>query len=59
MMLVAQIDSIQDDRQGNIQDGTADTEHLLYLYTDHLMTNWLATDQSRNVIWRWEGGGLW
>jgi len=36
-------------------DNTTGTEQVLYLYNDHLMTNRLATDQSQNIIWRWEG----
>ena len=40
---VAQIDS----------DGV--TESLIYLHTDHLMTNRLATDETQAVVWRWEG----
>jgi len=36
-------------------DNTTGTEQVLYLYNDHLMTNRLATDQSQNVVWRWEG----
>ena len=36
-------------------DNTTGTEQVLYLYSDHLMTNRLATDQNQNVVWRWEG----
>lgn len=30
-------------------------EEISYLYTDHLMTNRLATDAFQQVIWQWEG----
>lgn len=36
-------------------DNTQGIEQVLYLYNDHLMTNRLATDESQNIIWRWEG----
>jgi RHS repeat-associated protein len=36
-------------------DNTAGTESIVYLYTDHLMTNRLATDDTQQVVWRWEG----
>ncbi|SMN02381.1 Rhs-family protein [uncultured Candidatus Thioglobus sp.] len=36
-------------------DKTGKTESIVYLYTDHLMTNRLATDESQNIVWRWEG----
>ncbi len=31
------------------------SEGIIYLHTDHLLTNRLATDATRKVIWRWEG----
>ena len=31
------------------------TESIVYLYTDHLMTNRLATNDLQQVIWQWEG----
>jgi len=34
-------------------DGT--TETIAYLYTDHLMTNRLATNELQQVVWAWEG----
>ena len=43
MMPVAQIDNINN------------VDQVSYLYTDHLLTNRLATDQAQQVIWRWEG----
>jgi RHS repeat-associated protein len=36
-------------------DNTLGVEAVLYLYTDHLMTNRLATDEVQSVVWRWEG----
>ena len=36
-------------------DNNAGTESIVYLYTDHLMTNRLATDDTQSVVWRWEG----
>jgi RHS repeat-associated protein len=36
-------------------DNTLGVEAVLYLYTDHLMTNRLATDELQSVAWRWEG----
>ena len=36
-------------------DSTAGVERIVYLYTDHLMTNRLATDAAQAVVWRWEG----
>lgn len=36
-------------------DNTQGSEQVLYLHTDHLMTNRLATNQSQTVVWRWEG----
>lgn len=36
-------------------DNNAGTEDIVYLYTDHLMTNRLATDDTQSVVWRWEG----
>ncbi len=36
-------------------DNNAGTESIVYLYTDHLMTNRLATDDTQAVVWRWEG----
>jgi len=36
-------------------DDNAGTEAISYLYTDHLMTNRLATDDLQQVIWQWEG----
>ena len=36
-------------------DNNAGTESVVYLYTDHLITNRLATNQSQAVVWRWEG----
>lgn len=36
-------------------DNTLGTEQVLYLTTDHLMTNRLATDDFQTVVWRWEG----
>ena len=29
-------------------------ERLLYLYSDHLMTTRVATDQAGTIVWRWE-----
>ncbi|MBV1929022.1 MAG: hypothetical protein KUG81_05865 [Gammaproteobacteria bacterium] len=31
------------------------TESIIYLYTDHLMTNRLATNDLQQVVWTWEG----
>lgn len=36
-------------------DNNASTETISYLYTDHLMTNRLATDEFQNIVWTWEG----
>ncbi len=36
-------------------DDLLGTEVVSYLYTDHLMTNRLATDEFQQVVWRWEG----
>ncbi len=36
-------------------DNTQGTEQIVYLYTDHLMTARLATDQNQFISWRWEG----
>jgi len=36
-------------------DNAQGSEQIIYLYTDHLMTNRLATDQNQAVVWRWEG----
>ena len=36
-------------------DNVAGLERIVYLYTDHLMTNRLATDDVQAVVWRWEG----
>jgi RHS repeat-associated protein len=33
----------------------AETETIIYLYTDHLMTNRLATNSTQAIVWRWEG----
>ncbi|SMN12510.1 Rhs-family protein [uncultured Candidatus Thioglobus sp.] len=43
MMPIAQINNSQD------------TEQILYLYSDHLMTNRLATNATQHIVWRWEG----
>ncbi|SMN12511.1 Rhs family protein [uncultured Candidatus Thioglobus sp.] len=43
MMPIAQINHAQD------------TEQILYLYSDHLMTNRLATNATQHIVWRWEG----
>jgi RHS repeat-associated protein len=48
MMPVAQISAVIP-AQAGIQ------EEIAYLYTDHLMTNRLATDETQAVVWRWEG----
>ncbi len=36
-------------------DNNGGTESIIYLYTDHLMTARLATDQNQFISWRWEG----
>ncbi len=36
-------------------DNNGGIESIIYLYTDHLMTNRLATDENQLVVWRWEG----
>ena len=33
----------------------SNTESIVYLHNDHLLTNRLATDQNQEVVWRWEG----
>jgi RHS repeat-associated protein len=33
----------------------AETETIIYLYADHLMTNRLATNSTQTIVWRWEG----
>ncbi len=46
---VAQIDASMPVQAGMPSEG------IIYLHTDHLLTNRLATDATRKVIWRWEG----
>ncbi len=46
---VAQIDASMPAQAGMPSEG------IIYLHTDHLLTNRLATDATRKVIWRWEG----
>ncbi len=46
---VAQIDASMPAQAGMPSEG------IIYLHTDHLLTNRLATDATREVIWRWEG----
>ncbi|MCI0732516.1 MAG: hypothetical protein L0Y38_01680 [Methylococcaceae bacterium] len=36
-------------------DAGTNHERIQYVYTDHLVTPRLATDQNRVVTWRWEG----
>ena len=36
-------------------DNTLGLEQGLYLTTDHLMTNRIATDEFQSIVWRWEG----
>lgn len=36
-------------------DRVAAVDRVSYLHTDHLMTNRLATNRNRTVVWRWEG----
>ena len=36
-------------------DVGTETEDLVYLYTDHLMTPRLATDRAGVIVWSWEG----
>ena len=31
------------------------TDNVIYLHNDHLLTNRLATDPSQTIVWRWEG----
>jgi len=46
----------QEGRQPLAQiDNRAGVESIIYLYADQLMTNRLATDATRAVVWRWEG----
>jgi len=46
----------QEGRQPLAQiDNRAGVESIVYLYADQLMTNRLATDAARAVVWRWEG----
>lgn len=35
--------------------GAISTKHVTYLTTDHLETPRLGTDDSQNIVWRWEG----
>ena len=37
-------------------DVSTETEELVYLYTDHLMTPRLATNRSGVIVWSWESG---
>ena len=36
-------------------DNQSGTESIIYFTTDHLMTSRLATDDTQEVVWRWEG----
>lgn len=57
---IAQIDDVQGSTNvaGAGSAGATNTETISYLHTDQLQTARLATDQSQQIIWQWEGNAF-